>query len=281
VQYSQPDSPGGVNAVPQPERPDPSSDRYRVASVVRALQVVTLVADGPLEGLTLSAITRSLGTSKSTAYALVRTLVEGGYVRAVDPGPRYQPGMELVRLGDAATRSIPLGRICHPILLDLSRETGLTTRAAICDDGYPVFVERVDSPGAIRFHTPLGVRELPHTSSAGKAILAALPAAVTERVAIETGLPERTAKTLQTVGDLLADLADVRNRGYALDDEEDAPGVFCVGAAFYDHGGVAGALSATGIKLDLSPARVAELGTAVRAAADRVSLELGGTPRHP
>ncbi len=253
--------------------------RYLVGSVTRALRMVGLVADAP-DGLPLSEMARSLGTSKSTAHALARTLVAGGYLRTVAPGPRYKPGMELVRLGDAATRSIHVGRLCHPVLLELSHATGLTTRAAISDEGYPVFIERVDSPGVIRFHTPLGVRELPHTSAAGKAILAELPAAVTERVAAETDLPQRTPNTIRTLPALLAELDGVRERGYAVDDEEDALGVMCVAAAFFDHTGqVAGALSATGISRDIGARGVDALGGDVRAAAGRVTALLGGADR--
>ena len=256
----------------------PNDARYTVASVARALRVVGLVADASADGLTLTEIARAVGSSKSTAYALVRTLVDHGYLRAFDPGPRYGPGMELVRLGDAATRTMPIGRICHPVLLELARDTGLTTRACVADHGYPVFVERVDSPGAIRFHTPLGVRELPHTSSAGKAILATMGTAAVEAVIAEAGLERRTPKTITTLPELLDDLAAVRRRGYAVDDEEDVLGVFCIGAAFFDHSGAcAGAVSATGINLDLPARRVDDLGGLVRTAADRVTLLLGGT----
>ena len=240
--------------------------RYLVGSVTRALRMVSLVADAP-DGLPLSEIARSLGTSKSTAHALARTLVAGGYLRAVAPGPRYKPGIQV-------------GRLCHPVLLELSHATGLTTRAAIADEGYPVFIERVDSPGVIRFHTPLGVRELPHTSAAGKAILAQLPAAATERVAADTALPERTPNTIRTLPALLAELDSVRARGFAVDDEEDALGVMCVAAAFFDHTGqVAGAVSATGISRDIHAHGLDALGGDVRAAAGRVTGLLGGAGR--
>jgi IclR family acetate operon transcriptional repressor len=218
--------------------------------------------------------------SKSAAHALARTLVGGGYLRAVEPGPRYRPGMELVRLGEAASGSIQIARLCHPVLLELSHLTGLTTRAAISDDGYPVFVDRVDAPGLVRFHTPLGVRELPHTSAAGKAILAALPPEVAERIARETGLPERTANSIRTVSQLLQELATVRERGYAVDDEEDALGVMCVAATFCDHAGqVAGAISATGLHGSLQSRGLPVLAGEVQAAADRVTSLLGGGER--
>ena len=68
-------------------------------------------------------------------------------------------------------------------------------------------------------------------------------------------------------------------RGYAIDDEEDCEGVFCVGAAVYDRSGeCVAALSGTGLKLNRPTWRVDELGVAIRDAADQLTLALGGTP---
>jgi IclR family acetate operon transcriptional repressor len=86
-----------------------------------------------------------------------------------------------------------------------------------------------------------------------------------------------TPKTLTEVGTLLVELERVRSEGYALDDEEEAEGVFCVGAAFFDHQGLcAGALSVTGLKVDVPLREVRQLGLTVREHADRVSSMLGG-----
>jgi len=266
-------------AIATSAKPSAPADRYLVGSVTRAMRMVGMVADAP-EGLTLTEISRELGMSKSAVHALARTLVAGGYLRTTEPGPHYRPGLELVRLGEAARGSIQLARVCHPVLLELTQLTGLTTRAAISDEGYPVFVDRVDAPGLVRFHTPLGVRELPHTSAAGKAILAALPAAFAERIAAETGLPERTSNSLCSIAELLAELDDVRERGYAVDAEEDALGVMCVAATFSDHAGqVAGAISATGLSGTLQARGVDTLAGEVRAAAGRVTTLLGGGER--
>jgi IclR family acetate operon transcriptional repressor len=119
---------------------------------------------------------------------------------------------------------------------------------------------------------------VPYASAAGKAILAAMGEAVVRRVCADTGLRPRTTHTITDVATLLDNLAAVRRRGFAVDDEEDAEGVICVGAAFFGHGGdCAGAVSVTGIKGDLPAWRVEELGQAVRRCADRVSESLGGS----
>jgi DNA-binding IclR family transcriptional regulator len=114
-----------AEATPPPTENANAPARYRVGSVVRALTILDLVADGPPDGLTLSEIARSLDISKSATYSLIRTLVDSDFVRAVDPGPRYLLGMALVRLGDVATRDVPLRQICEPVLTEMVRDTGL------------------------------------------------------------------------------------------------------------------------------------------------------------
>jgi IclR family transcriptional regulator, acetate operon repressor len=259
-----------------------SGDRYTVRSVARALSLVELVASGPDEGLTLSDLARGLGTSKSATLAIARTLGGYGYLRETRPGPRYTLGAALIRLGDMAGRQLPLGNLCRQELEELSAATGMTSRVAISDSGYPVFIERVDGPGSVRFHAPLGQREVPYASAAGKAILATMPEQDVRRICEETGLARRTAHTITDLDTLFDNLTLTRRRGFAVDDEEDAEGVLCAGAAFFDHGGnCAGAISITGIKGDLTAWRIDELGRRVRASADRISELLGGAVYSP
>jgi IclR family acetate operon transcriptional repressor len=260
-----------------PSADEDAAGRYTVRSVARAMRLLQIVADGPAEGLILSDLARSLRTSKSTTLALARTLTEFGMLRDGKPGPRYTLGTAAIRLGDIARGQLPLGELCRPLLIELSAETKMTSRLAICDDGFPVFIERVDGPGSVRFHTPLGQREMPHASAAGKAILATMTEQQVRDMSADTGLRRRTSHTITDVDSLLANLELVRRNGFAIDDEEDAEGIFCVGAAIFGHdGAVAGAISVTGIKGDLPAWRINELGQAVRRVAGTVTEMLGG-----
>jgi IclR family acetate operon transcriptional repressor len=253
------------------------ADRYTVRSVAKAMRLINIVADGPPEGLTLSDLARSLGASKSTTLALARTLTTSGVLRDARPGPRYYLGTALIRLGDITRRQLPLGEICRPVLSELAEQTRMTSRVAVCDDGYPVFIERVDGPGSVRFHTPLGQREVPHTSAAGKAMLATMTEQEVRAICAATGMVRRTAHTITDVDSLLANLALARANGFAVDDEEDAEGIFCVGAVFFGHdGSCAGAVSVTGIKGDLPAWRMNELGRMVQRYASKISASLGG-----
>jgi len=248
-----------------------------VGSVTRALNLVDYVMTGPSEGLTLTEIAREMKSSKSAALATLRTLVEHGYLRMSEPGPRYLPGMSLIRLGDLASARDPIASVSRPIMNDLNKKTGLTVRIARNDDGYPVFVDRVDGPGVVRFFTPLGVREYPHVSSVGKAILAELPDERIREIAEECGLAARTPKTITSLTKLMADIRQIRKRGYGIDDEEDAQGVVCIGAAFYDHfGNCAGGISATGLKSELSPEKIEKMGLKILKHAEAITQKLGG-----
>jgi IclR family transcriptional regulator, acetate operon repressor len=257
----------------------PAGDRYTVRSVQRALQLLEIVASEPESGLSLTEIAKTLGLSKSTILATARTLAAHGILRSIEPGPRYKLGTALIRYGELASQGNALSELCLPVLRAVSSATGMTARLAVIQDGYPVGLERVDGPGNVRFHAPLGQREPPHATAAGKAILAMLDRERVTQICRETGLARYTDHTITEQETLFAELDTVRRRGYAVDDEEEVGGVFCVGAPFFDHRRVcAGAISVTGIKHDLPNWRIAEIGQVVRVHADEMSRLLGGRP---
>lgn len=256
---------------------DTHDERYQVQSVARAARLLNEIGDHGGQGMSVTEIAERLDVAKSTALALARTLTAAGLLRGVDPGPRYVLGLNLLRLGDLVGQQTSVAELGLPVLRDLSAVTGMTARLATNQDGYPVFLERIDGEGSIRFHAPLGQREEPHATAAGKAILAYLDATFVRALLEEAGMTRYTPKTLTDVEVLVGELDRVRVEGYAVDDEEEAEGVFCVGSAFFDHqGSCSGALSVTGLKVDVSLREVRHLGAIVREHADRVSSMLGG-----
>jgi len=259
--------------------PRSRDDRYTVRSVQRALRLLEIVAGEPQSGLSLTEIAKILGVSKSTTLATARTLTAHGILRSIEPGPRYKLGTALIGYGELASKGNALGELCLPVLRAVSSATGMTARLAVTQDGYPVAVERVDGPGNVRFHAPLGQREPPHATAAGKSILAMTSRERVAEICRETGLARFTEHTITEQETLFAELDTVRRRGYSVDDEEEVMGVFCVGAPVFDHQGTcAGAISVTGIKHDLPSWRIAEIGQVVRSHADEMSHLLGGPP---
>jgi IclR family acetate operon transcriptional repressor len=260
-----------------PSATDSDDGQQPVRSVQRALRMIEIVADGPRDGMSLTAIAERLGTSKSTALASARTLAAEGFLRALKPGPRYKLGTALIRYGDLASKQSPIAEVCLPLVREVSEATGMTARLAVSEEGYPVCVARVDGPGAIRFYAPLGRREPPHATAAGKAVLAMQSLKRVLEICQESGLKSYTVRTITEISSLLEDLVGVRRCGYSIDDEEEEAGIFCVGAPFFDHeGNCAGVISVTGIKQDLPSWRMSETGALLRRFADNASELLGG-----
>lgn len=141
--------------------PVPPDGHRVVRRVERALDLLSLVADGPRDGLSLADLSRSSGLAKSSVLATARTLADRGFLRAADPGPSYRLGPALVRLGDLCARRQPLSEMGSLIVHEVARTTGLTTHLCLAEDGHPVFIERVDGSGTVRFHTPLGAGSAP------------------------------------------------------------------------------------------------------------------------
>lgn len=254
-----------------------TDERYSLRSVRRALSLVELVASGPASGMSLTELSQRLHASKSTVLAAARTLVESGFLRATEPGPHYKLGTVLIRYGDLAAQQSPVGDVCMGVLRKASEATAMTARLAIAEDGYAVCIDRVDGPGVIRFQAPLGRREPPHATALGKSVLAMQPRERIMEICAENSLERYTSHTITAPEELLAELLTVRRRGYAVDDEEELVGIFCVGAPFFGHSGhCAGAISVTGIKKGLPQWKLAELGGLLRRLADEASSLLGG-----
>jgi IclR family transcriptional regulator, acetate operon repressor len=250
-------------------------DRYRVQSVERAVFVLGALGDAGPDGLTLSQLSRALGASKSSTFAILQTLLGYGFVADSGSGMsrRYRLGLALARLGDLVVSQIALRDVSLPVLRELTQTTGLTSRVAVLEAPYAVVIGRVDAEGsAVRFATNLFKRELMHCSAVGKAMLAVLPEVEARGCLQQSGMPQKTRHTVTDIEELMIELADVRPKGYFLDDEEDADGVCCIGAPIVvDGAACAGAISVTGLKVDVPAWRLHQIGEHVRDHAERIA----------
>lgn len=253
------------------------SDRYRVQSVDRAVDVLETLA-GAARALSLSEIASAVGGSKSAVFAMLQTLSARGMVRSIgqDQSRQYRLGLGLARLGDVAIGQVSFRDAALVVLTQLSAATGLTSRAAAWGEDCAVAIARVSGASGVELGLRMGNRELLHCTGVGKAMLFTFPDDTVRSLLKTIPLTPRTSHTLVKVDDLLSDLAASRSRGYAIDDEEDADGIICIGAPVFDHeGSTVGAVSVTRIKSAITPDEVAELGTATARHAAMLSADLG------
>jgi len=194
-----------------------------VQSVARAFGL--LEALGARGGqATISELAQSHDLALPTIHRLLRTLVDLGYVHQL-PSRRYALGPGLIRLGDQATAL--LATWARPALEQLEQAAQETANLAILDGDMVTYVAQVPSRHQMRMFTEVGRRVYPHSTGVGKALLSQLSDERVLEIVRRTGLPRQTASTLTTEDDLLADLARIRKRGYAIDEGEQEFGVRC------------------------------------------------------
>jgi IclR family acetate operon transcriptional repressor len=253
-------------------------DTGQVQSLIRALAILDTLAE-TTEGMTLTDIAQVVGLAPSTAHRLLTTLESRRFVRYVNGDGLWQVGVQSFVVGQAFRRSRDVVTLSRPHMRQLMEATGETANLYIEEGGEAVCMAQIESPQVMRAIARPGGRVKLHCSGAGKAILAHLPSPEVARILQAHGLPRATDKTLDTPNRLRADLDRVRERGFALDDEEHALGLRCVAAAILDEEGrPLGALSVSGPSARIDETTMTLIGGLVRRAAAAVIDQLGGRP---
>lgn len=194
-----------------------------VQSVERAFVLLGLIADAGGRA-TLSELAERADLPMPTIHRLLRTLVNLGCARQLqDRG--YALGPTLMRLGDLAGRQ--LGDIVRPHLRSLVSALGESANVAVLDGDMMVYVAQVPSKHSMRMFTEVGRRVHPSATGVGKAVLPALDHERIAQIVHSSGMPELTPNSLTDFADLEAELARVRQRGYAIDEQEQELGVRC------------------------------------------------------
>lgn len=195
-----------------------------VQSVRRAFNLLEIVAAEGGE-MNIGRIAATSGLPLPTIHRLLRTLVEGGYMRQL-PDRRYALGFRLVPLGVAANAMV--GATARSVLVHLVDELGETANLAILSGDYAEYVAQAPSRHAMRMFTEVGRRVELHCTGVGKALLAQLDDHNVDAIVHRVGLAAHTRHTLTSAGDLRSSLAIVRQQGYAVDEQEQEEGVRCV-----------------------------------------------------
>lgn len=250
--------------------------RNSSASVRRALSILDyLSAHAGEHGLRLASLARGTQINKSTLLRLLDTLREFGLVAKDPETERYRLGLKPLQWASACLDSMQLHSVATPYLRQLMEASGETAHLVVVDDYQIVYVDKVECPSSIRLVSHIGGRNPLYCTATGKAFLASLSEAIFDEV-VRRGLTPRTRNTLTTPEALREDLTRIRSRGYAIDNEENEPGVRCVGAVLFDHTGhPVAAISVSGPITRITPDRFGELGQLVKHMAEEISRHLG------
>ncbi|GAA4524842.1 IclR family transcriptional regulator [Amycolatopsis samaneae] len=253
-----------------PGRPaSPSADR-----VLTVLE--TLVAAG--EGLTLTALAHAADISLATCASIAYTLEQRGYAarRVVGRSHFWRPTMRLYGLGSSLVRKGDLAGIAGPYLRVLADELNMPAHAGVLDGASVVYVAKAAASGFIQFDTYPGKLAPFNLTALGRAIAAHLPDAELEpllsRLVPGTGPKAKRA----TPRAFRAQLAKVRQTGYAVEDEEEEAEIACVAAPVFNaEGRVVGSVGVTGFSREIAKRGLAAAAGLVVGQAGEISAGLG------
>jgi len=203
---------------------------YPIASVDNALRLLMLFRGQPR--VRLSDASAHLGVAHSTAHRLMAMLAYHGFVRQEPESRAYVAGPALVEIGLAAVRQIDIRGHARPVLEDLARSLGETAHLAVLEGANVRYLDAVESARALRVASRTGSALAAHCTASGKALLAELPdAEISALFAGQKALTALTERSISTRSGLLAELREVRRRGYAVNREESEEGVASVAVA--------------------------------------------------
>lgn len=259
----------------------PMPNRARTESLPGTLKslrkmVAVLECFSPAErSLTLGDITRKIDLPKSTLHRLLASLREVGFVEQDGDRERYRLGLRLFRLGSIVLANLDLPGEAQPFVRRLARISGEGVHLCVFDGQKMVTIDHREPDGRSADWVTTITGCPAYCTGVGKAALAYQSRETIEAV-IAAGLPRFTRNTITDGAALLADLAEARARGYAVDNAEHQIGVRCIAAPIRNGmDEVFAAISVSGPAERITPDRVGTLAELVVDTANQISHRLG------
>ena len=248
--------------------------KYHVRALARGLQILDAFTPTE-ETLSLAQLAEKTGFDKATLIRLLTCLEEAGYVERAANDLGYQIGAKAYHLALVYQATHPWPSAAIPVIQRLAQDSGYTSEIGVLDGWSTRTVAVADSNRALRRQTSVGERFPIHCTSMGKILVAYRDAPEIDRI-IEAGLPRHTAKTIVDPDAFRAELAAIRARGYAFDDEEWSVGLCCISAPIRDATGqVIAGVNISGPAGEFTESALPRLAAEVVQAAVSISTRLG------
>ena len=200
------------------------------AAVLKGLRLLRVIPELGA-GASPRGIQQATGLPRPTIYRLLNTLEQEGFIERNPMGEEYVLGRRIIRLAQQAQARNSLQGQFRAALQALGQATGETVHLAVPYGCHMTFIDKVESPDPVRMASYIGMPIPLHSTSVGKAYLAALDEASREPYLAQMRLEPITERTITSLEAFRHELARTRERGYAIDDEENEPGIVCFGHA--------------------------------------------------
>ncbi len=250
----------------------PAKERTAIQVIDRMMSLLDILAERS-GSVSLKELSQASGLHPSTAHRILNDMVLGRFVDRGDQAGSYRLGMRLLELGNLVKARLSVREAAIEPMRELHRRTGQTVNLSVRQGDEIVYVERSYSErSGMQVVRAIGGRAMLHLTSSGKLFLAFDDARIVRSYATRTGLAGHTRNSITDPARLDRELAQVRTRGFARDNEELEPGVRCIAAAIRDDtGAIVAGLSLSAPSERMQDAWIEDL----TATAARISAGLG------
>lgn len=245
-----------------------------IQSLDRGLHILFILAEHRSRGVT--ELADDLQVNKSTVFRLLETMEMRGLVQKDEVTAKYRLGIGVLQISDGLIKNLDILGTAKPILKQLTTVTKESSHLCTLTGEKVYIVDQVKSDQVMKVSAAIGQEEPIYCSSVGKSILAHLPEEKLNKIIEETEFIRFTKKTITCKEELMEDLARVRERGYAIDDEELSEGVCCVAAPIFNFkGDVKNSIGISGPTLRLNKENLETYIENVKTAARNISYSMG------
>jgi IclR family acetate operon transcriptional repressor len=246
---------------------------YHIKSLEKARNILELLAASG--ELSVSEIGKKLGMHRSPTHRFLATLRSLGLLEQSEDA-RYRLSFKLFEWGMTVANRMEVKQIVHPFLMDLKARHEETTNLGIMDGSYVIYTDKIESSHLLRMDLAIGCHVPCHCTALGKAILANRPETDVRRLFRKNKFERRTPRTIASFSGLLEQLAEIRKKGYSIDDEELALGIRCIAVPIFNYtGDCVAAISIAGPSLRMTVKKMEEIKPDIMAVGKAISMRLG------
>lgn len=246
-----------------------------VKSVDRALRIINIVSMKK-EGCGVTELAKELNINKSSVFRILGTLSKHGFIEQIAETSKYKLGYKHLELSSRLLESIDLRKEAKHFLEELEQHTNEVVHLVVFDGEEAVYIEKLEGNETLRMHSQVGKRAPIHCSSVGKMILSQLSQKQVLKIIEAKGLPKHTERTITHLDDLLEELRQIKEQGFALDLEENEPGMTCIAGPIWNHlGEIVGSVSVSGPTIRMTDDRLNELKPIIKSTCEKISERLG------
>jgi len=249
---------------------------YKVQVLDRAINILEFIGRQSNGEAALPELSSAMKLHKTTTHRIAQVLESRGLLRRGPESNRYRLGLHLYDLGCHALDNVNIREEARPVMTHVAFEVGETVHLALRDRAEVLYIERIEAQRSLTMGSKLGARNPVYCTALGKAMLAFSSEAEVDQILAGCRMEARTRNTITSILTLKRELERIRDRGYAIDDEEIEDGIRCISAPILNPENLAvAAISVSGPSSRITPGRFQLIGKTMLKAAQELSARIG------